>query len=88
MPLTTDQATALADAVVAFLGVVDDDVKERAVSHVQVMYSLVKAYTRGVGFDVDGIPAEDLQTVILTATARLVTNPAQSSSESESSTTR
>jgi hypothetical protein len=89
MPLTEAQTQSLADAVVAFLGVEpDDDVKLRAFHQVGVVVTLTKAYTRGVGFSEgeDGhlIIAEALQGVIITATARLVTNPAQSLSQSES----
>ncbi len=38
---------------------------------------MVRAYTRGNGFDVYGEPDYDLEAVIVTATARLVTNPGQ-----------
>lgn len=89
MPLTDTQVEALADAVVAFLGVEpDSDVKLRAFHQAGLMTTLVRAYTRGVGFsegeDDHLVIAEALQGVIITATARLVTNPAQSLSQSES----
>jgi hypothetical protein len=52
------------------------------------MTTLVRSYTRGRGFidaeDGHLVIAEPLQAVIITATARLVTNPAQSMGESES----
>lgn len=81
--MTEAQIVALADAVVAFLGVQeDDDVRTRAVSQIPIMVSLVKGYTRGEGFSMSGVPVEALQSVIVTATCRMVTNPAQSTSES------
>lgn|GEM_PF-1587116 len=86
MPLSAENVVALADAVVEFLGVSDDDeVKRRAVAQVPIMLSLIKAYTRGNGFSPDGIPNEDLQGVAVTALCRTVTNPAMSASQSESS---
>ena len=43
-----------------------------------VITSMVRAYTRDVGFDpVTGEPAPGLEAVIITATARLVANPEQ-----------
>lgn len=85
MPLTTDEYDALADAVVLLLGLGDDaQVRDQAKSCAWLMANFVRSYTRGNGFIGDTV-AEDLQGVIITATARLLTNPAQSSSESESS---
>ena len=85
MPLTVEQYDALADAVLLLLGLGDDPAaKDQAKSAAYLVAELVRSYTRGEGFDADGVPAEDLQCVMITATARLVTNPAQSTSESES----
>ncbi len=41
-----------------------------------IVSTLAKSYTRGHGWT-DGQPAEDIDAVILTAAARLVTNPGQ-----------
>jgi hypothetical protein len=38
---------------------------------------LANAYTRGVGFTTNGVPNADISAVILTASARLYTNPTQ-----------
>lgn len=43
---------------------------------VPIITTMVKAYTRGNGFD-DDDPNEELEAVIVTAAARLVTNPGQ-----------
>lgn len=73
-----------AQDVVSFLGVEGDaDMLTRARVHLPLMTALVKSYTRGRGF-VAGVAAEDLDAVILTSTARLVTNPSQVNSESQS----
>jgi hypothetical protein len=45
-----------------------------------IVTAQVKSYTRGQGFTDDG-PAEDLEAVILTVAARLVSNPSQVKSE-------
>lgn len=87
--LTTDQYDALADAVVLLLGVGDDPaVRDQAKSAAYIVTQLAYGYTRSKGFGTGdfGGPAvaEDIQGVIITATARLVTNPQQSDSESES----
>lgn len=69
------------EAVAEFLGRADDaEFVAFCGRHVVRMYSFVFAYTRGVGFDPIEDPdmvQEDLSAVIVTATARLVTNPAQ-----------
>lgn len=46
------------------------------VAAVDVITGLARAYTRSRGFDDNG-PNEDISTVIVTASARLVSNPAQ-----------
>ncbi len=45
--------------------------------HLQVVTSFVWAYVRGNGFTEDRVPNEDISSVIITATARLVSNPEQ-----------
>lgn len=65
--------------VAGFLGLMgqgdDAAVLEQAEQFLGVMTSLVKGWTRGRGFTPD--PADDLAAVIVTATARLLSNPAQ-----------
>lgn len=62
--------------VLAFLGRPGDTtltgVAENAIPVITVM---VKAYTRGNGFDAYGEPDEDLESVIVTASARMASNP-------------
>lgn len=63
--------------VAAFLGQGDDaEVVALAEAHLPVVTTFVKAYVRGNGF-ADGVPNDDLSTVIKTATARLTVNPEQ-----------
>lgn len=50
-----------------------------AAESLAIVEQFVRAYTRGVGFDPD--PTDDLDVVILAATARLVVNPAQMETE-------
>lgn len=45
-----------------------------ATAALQTMTQFARAYTRGRGFT-DGIPADDIAAVIVTATARLMANP-------------
>jgi hypothetical protein len=45
--------------------------------HLPIIQAMVKAYTRGRGFDVTGFPNAELAAVITTATARLLSNPEQ-----------
>ena len=50
-----------------------------ATEHVGIVTAMARSYTRGNGFDdvtVPGDPADDIAAVIVTATARLVVNPA------------
>jgi hypothetical protein len=64
----------LAYRAATFLG--RDDVYDLLESeHVPLVVAFVKAYPRGRGFE-EGI-ADDLAAVVITAAARLVTNPAQ-----------
>src|SRR5437016_14506250 len=89
MPLSTDQLGSLADAVVLLMGVGDDAaVKDQAKSAVYLVTTLARGYTRGAGFGEedtgDMTVAEEIQGVIITASTRLVANPTQANSESES----
>ncbi len=43
---------------------------------IQVITSMVSAYTRSQGFE-DGVPNDELRAVILTASARLLAHPRQ-----------
>jgi hypothetical protein len=54
----------------------DFTTEDRLNGVMSIVSAMVRAYTRGEGFT-DGVPAEDLQAVILTATARLLLNPSQ-----------
>lgn len=46
--------------------------------HVSIITAMARSYTRGRGFDPEtGDPAEDVAAVIVTATARLLSNPGQ-----------
>lgn len=63
--------------VAEFLGQGDDaEVVALAGAHLPIVTTFVKAYVRSNGFT-DGVPNDDLSTVILTATARLTVNPEQ-----------
>jgi hypothetical protein len=48
-----------------------------AEKHLPIVGAMVKAHTRGNGFDVTGYPNAELAAVITTATARLLANPEQ-----------
>lgn len=64
--------------VADFLGQGDDTgLVALAGEHVDIITTMVRAYTRGNGFtDAEG-PNDELAAVITTATARLVANPEQ-----------
>ncbi len=47
---------------------------DKVQSHLNTVTAMVKAYTRGRGFT-DGTPADDLARIIISSTARLVSNP-------------
>lgn len=89
MPLSTDQLESLSDAVILLMGVGDDpQVRDQAKSAVYLVTTLARGYTRGKGFGEeesgDLTVAEEIQGVIITASCRLVSNPTQANSESES----
>jgi hypothetical protein len=68
--------------VADFLGRGDDDqLVALACQHVAIVGALAHSYTRGGGFTA-GEPYDDVAAVIITATARLLPNPAQTVSES------
>lgn len=72
-----DLAASLAPRVAALVGAQgDEDVIELATAQLPLVSEYVRGYTRGRGFD-DGAPAGPLQAVIVSATARLATNPEQ-----------
>lgn len=67
--------------VADFLGQGDDaDVVALAWLHVPLVTAIVRTYTRNKGFTSDG-PSDSLAAVIITASARLITNPAQAREE-------
>lgn len=45
--------------------------------HAAIITAMARAYTRGGGFDTFGFPQDDVAAVIVTASARLVSNPDQ-----------
>ena len=53
-----------------------DDATQSAEQHIEIVMAMAQGYTRGRGFE-SGEPADDLETVIVTATARLLANPEQ-----------
>ncbi|MFS0898927.1 hypothetical protein [Mycolicibacterium litorale] len=71
MPAVTGQQVA------EFLGQGDNtEAVALAGDHAAIITALARSYTRGRGF-VGAEPAEDIAAVIVTATARLVANPEQ-----------
>lgn len=54
----------------------------RAEGHIQLVTTFVRSYTRGKGFDSTNEPNSELAAVIVTAAARLFTNPTGSRRES------
>lgn len=67
--------------VADFLGQGDDPaLVALAGEHAMLVRAMARGYTRGRGFSDVGV-AEDVAAVILTATARLVTNPEQNKRE-------
>lgn len=83
MPLLATEMVVTGQNVADFLGRGDEPpVVALAEEHAAVVTAMARAYTRGRGFDsVTGAPNADVYAVIVVATARLVTNPAQAVSE-------
>lgn len=68
--------------VADFLGCGDDEkLVALAAQHAEIVTALARSYTRGRGFLFDEEAAEDIEAAIITATARLVANPEQLSSD-------
>ncbi len=68
--------------VAAFLGRGDDaTVVALAWQHLPVVTAMVRRYVRGVGFDASGEPDADLAAVIVSSTARAVSNPSHTVTE-------
>lgn len=75
-------AAPVAADVANLLGLGDDtEVVALAGAWLPVVTAQVKAYTRGRGFT-EGVPADDVAMVIVTSTARGVSNPENVRSES------
>lgn len=72
-------ATPVAAEVLAFLGKDETQPTEQVDAHLSVVTEMVRAYTRGVGFDETGAPDAGLAAVIISSTARLVSNPTMQS---------
>jgi len=69
--------------VARYLGKGDDTtVAALAEEHLPVVTTMVKRYVRGNGFDVAGNPDQDLAAVIVSATARAMSNPEHTVSQS------
>ena len=72
-----DLAASLAPRVAAMVGLQgDDETVETAKAQLPIVSEYVRGYTRGRGFD-GSAPAGPLMAVIVSATARLATNPEQ-----------
>lgn len=75
--------STLVPDVLEFLGLPDNpDMTRLATQHVRIVTTFVRNYTRGNGFDAEGIPNADLHDVIITATARYLPNPQQATRQS------
>lgn len=83
LPITVEGAPPtphdpLVASLVAFLNAKDDpEMIALAEAHLPIVTTFVKSYTRGQGFDQFGNPNKDMESVIITAGARLVVNPEQ-----------
>ncbi|UYM05469.1 hypothetical protein [Solicola gregarius] len=77
-------AEPTATGVVAFLGRPGDAATlALATEHLPTVRAMVRAYTRGKGFDTStDVPADDLAAVIVSSCARLVVNPTGTVEES------
>lgn len=81
-------ATVTGKRVADFLGGGDDtNLVTLAGNHADVVTSFARAYTRGEGFTDDG-PNDEIAAVIITASARLVANPEQLSTDIGTVSTR
>lgn len=70
-------AAVTGQRVADFLGGgTDTNLVALAGSHAQVVTQMCRAYTRDMGF-ADGVPNDEIASVIVTAAARLVANPQQ-----------
>ena len=68
--------TPVAEDVAAFLGTeATPAFAKKADSHLEVVSTMVWAYTRGNGFDEARRPNDVVAAVIVSATARLMSNP-------------
>ncbi len=68
--------------VLEFLGRPDDTaLAGSAQQAIPVVTTMARAYTRGKGFDTFGEPEDDMDAVILSAAARLASNPSQIASD-------
>ncbi len=66
------------EQVLLFLGRPGDDtLSGSAEQAIPIVTTMVRAYTRGNGFWGGEDPQEDVEAVIVSATARLVSNPSQ-----------
>jgi len=80
-------AAVTGQQVADFLGHGDDvALVAMAEQHVQIVTAMAQAYTRGQGFEA-GEPADDIAAVVTTATARLVSFPDQSVSQTDTAGT-
>jgi len=69
--------TPTAEAVAGYLGKADEvAIVSLAQQHLPIVTAFVRAYVRGNGFE-GGLPNEDLGAVIISACARLTSNPEQ-----------
>lgn len=70
-------AAVTGQRVADFLGGgTDTNLVALAAEHAAVVTSMCRAYTRGIGF-ADDVPNDEIASVILAASARLVSNPQQ-----------
>lgn len=71
-------ADVTAQQVADFLGRGDDTTVVAAAGEaLPIITAMARSYTRDGGFDVGGTPSDDVAAVLVTATARLMTNPEQ-----------
>lgn len=76
----SDEQPPIAESVAALISRTrcgDEDKTADIGAAVEQVTALARAYTRGQGFNYWGVPTRDITAVIVTAAARLVSNPAQ-----------